>query len=375
MSYNYSRPSYADISRDALNKANTLYDGVIPPQKTSFWNFMLKITVDTMHACYGILSFEARNSHISTCDAKFLEQLTQGVVKRIPATTSSGTIKFTGIDGSIIPANTSLTNNDGDKIITNTQATITNGVAIVVAHSVLTGSKANYIVGTQFGLDAGLIGVDNQATVTIAFKGGTDEESDESLRSRALQRQGQSVVLNGKEGDYTAWALQVANANELARVVEAKIGVPSIGEYVVMIGNLQNGVETALSQQVISQVISTFELNKPIGAVIDVRTIKAKTFPMAVNVTLDLGTLTPQLETQIKNAIYTYFDKSVKPLHLLTDTNKNEIIALINDLQNVKTVTLPNIPLNNALTLIGNFEFCEMAYPLLADITITQVTP
>ncbi len=125
---------------------------------------------------------------------------------RKQATYSSGSATFTGTAGAVVPAGTELSNG---AITFQTPADITIGPSGTAGNiaAQTAGTAGNLDVGTSLSITTAISGVDGSATV-ISLTGGTDAESDSSLRNRVLDRI-QKPPQGGDADDYVAWTLEV----------------------------------------------------------------------------------------------------------------------------------------------------------------------
>jgi uncharacterized phage protein gp47/JayE len=166
------------------------------------------------HEHYGYLDWIAQQSNPFTATAEFLEAwgALKGVT-RLPAASASGTVTFTGTNGSTIPSGTTLVRGDGRQFTTTASGTIAGGSVTVPAIAVadpggLLGAFGNTASGSLMALGVAIAGVNSRGTVAGAFTGGADIETDTSLRARMLQAY-QNPAHGGALQDYINWALQV----------------------------------------------------------------------------------------------------------------------------------------------------------------------
>jgi uncharacterized phage protein gp47/JayE len=119
---------------------------------------------------------------------------------------AQGTVGFTGTPGVVIPEGLQLstggvvyetldTTTLADTSLQPTQATV---------RAITAGAVGNQVPGTPLTLGLPIGGVDSAATV-IDLRGGTDQETDDELRARILQRI-QQPPMGGDADDYVAWA-------------------------------------------------------------------------------------------------------------------------------------------------------------------------
>ena len=146
---------------------------------------------------------------------------------RRPATAATGEITITGKAGLVIPTGSLFSTaavNDAPSVdyATVVSATIpTEGSVTVPVTCASTGSAGNTLANTIILVTSKLTGI-TSVTNGDAITGGTDEETDESLRARideADQSQGNSFT--GCPADYKRWATSVAGVGE-ATIISAQ---------------------------------------------------------------------------------------------------------------------------------------------------------
>jgi uncharacterized phage protein gp47/JayE len=133
-----------------------------------------------------------------------------GGVSRKTATFATGVLSVTGIQGTPVPAAAQLTVTGVD----NLQVTLqTNALVLIgtgptnVSFVALTAGETGLVVGSQPSFSVGISGVDGSATVATIVDG-VDEETDDELRARVLERI-REPPMGGDAEDYVAWALAV----------------------------------------------------------------------------------------------------------------------------------------------------------------------
>ncbi len=143
---------------------------------------------------------------------------------RKQATLSTGTITVTGVTGTIFPAGTQLTSPGSPAVamtaprITNsspavgfevvTAATVGSSATTVSVRALDPGAASNLAAGTGLSIATAVTGVDGQSATVASLTGGADEETDDELRARVLDRI-RNPPMGGDANDYVAWALQV----------------------------------------------------------------------------------------------------------------------------------------------------------------------
>jgi len=134
-------------------------------------------------------------------------------LSRLAATTSEGTVAFTGTTGTPIPIGTSFTKSDGWEYQTTTAAVWVGGDATAEAVAVEAGVDGNVSTGEAFTLSAPIAGVDSECEAGTDFTGGTDIETDAALLQRLLDNL-RSPPAGGTAEDWRQWAQSVDGVTE-----------------------------------------------------------------------------------------------------------------------------------------------------------------
>lgn len=164
---------------------------------------------------YGYLDWIASQAVPFTATNEFLEGWAAlKKVFRKSAAAASGSVTFLGANGALIPAGSGVVRGDGVAGTTQADAIIYAGSALA---SVIinadpygaTGAFGNMAAGVVMTLTQSIAGVQASGTVSTAFTGGADIETDDSLRSRMLLAY-QNTPQGGDQADYVTWAQTVS---------------------------------------------------------------------------------------------------------------------------------------------------------------------
>ncbi|MBO8169359.1 MAG: baseplate J/gp47 family protein [Thermoanaerobacteraceae bacterium] len=203
---------------------------------------------------------------------------------RKSATKATGQVTFTGTPGTVIPAETQVSTEGSEAapaifFTTTEEVTIgEDGAATASIEAVETGASGNVAAGTITMLAQPVTGV-TSVTNTSATTGGTDEETDESLLERFLQKVRQPGT-SGNKADYINWALEVSGIGG-AQVIPLWNGPGTVK--VVLLGTDKKPASTEVVQAVqnyIAPTSGTGEGKAPIGA--DVTVVAAT--PVEINI-------------------------------------------------------------------------------------------
>jgi uncharacterized phage protein gp47/JayE len=211
----FPRPTLTELRQQVATDINAQLPGVDALLRYSNLGILGDVVAGQSNGHYGYLDYIAKNGVPFTATGEYLEGWAglKGVARKA-ATSATGTIVFTGTDGAVIPSGTPLNRSDGAQYLTTATGTIASGTATVAAQAVAAGTASNTGAGVTMILSAGISGVNGAATVGTAFTGGTEVESDFSLRSRMLAAYA-APPQGGSYSDYAEWALEVAGVTRV----------------------------------------------------------------------------------------------------------------------------------------------------------------
>jgi uncharacterized phage protein gp47/JayE len=127
---------------------------------------------------------------------------------RLPAAPATGTVLFSGVDGSAIAQGSVVQRSDGVQYFTTTAGAIAAGVANIAVQAVEAGQLGSAVIATSLTLTSPIAGVNAVAAAQTALAGGADVEGIEAWRARILSRI-RKPPQGGADYDYEAWALEV----------------------------------------------------------------------------------------------------------------------------------------------------------------------
>lgn len=228
-----------------------------------------------------------------------------GTIGRKQATLAEGVILVTGtLVGAVIPQATLLQAPSGVQYETTGEAYVGNEPTPVPARAVDPGSISNMDPGTAMSFGATPPGVDNVAIVQT-MTGGTDEETDDELRMRILQRI-REPPMGGSQSDYVRWALAVPG------VTRAWCAPNEMGIGTVTVRFLMDDLRAANDGWPYPDDVEA------VAAYLDtVRPVAIKDFfveaPIQYPIDFDIANLNPntpevqaQIEASIQNMLYVY---------------------------------------------------------------------
>lgn len=216
----FSRPQLSDLQSQVAQDIASALPGADALLRFSNLGIVGNVQASLSHLHYGYLDWISKQAVPYTATGEFLEAWAalKGVIRK-PATQAgvavAGQITFTGTAGTLVPSNTALVRGDGVAYTSTADATVSGGGSAVVSAIAnadpagQSGAFGNCTAGTLISLGTAIAGVQSTGTVTTAFTGGADIETDDSLRTRMLAAY-QQAPQGGAVADYLEWALAVA---------------------------------------------------------------------------------------------------------------------------------------------------------------------
>jgi uncharacterized phage protein gp47/JayE len=206
----FTRPTLATLaSRIAADLSSRLeLEGAL--LRRSFVTVLARVIAGAAHMLHGHLEWLSRQIFPDQSEAEFLVRQAglYGITRTAP-TYAAGQVRFTGVNTTVIPAGTVLRRSDGVEYTTNTDCTISGGIAIETITAVVPGSDGNLIEDMILSFETPISGANAAVTVDPDPIEGNDEETIEALRVRLLERLAEPVH-GGTLADYVAWAKEVA---------------------------------------------------------------------------------------------------------------------------------------------------------------------
>lgn len=204
----YARPTLTQLRDQVAQQISAALPGSDPLLRFSNLAILGEVQAAIVYLLYGYIDWAAQQAVPFTAGDEFLEAWAalKGV-SRLGASSAAGTVIFTGTNGTNIPSGTVLIRADGWKYETAASGTISAGTATVAAQATA-GAAGNAAAGSLLSLYAAIPGINTSATVGTVFTGGSDIETDDSLRSRMLLAF-QSPARGGSKADYLRWAREV----------------------------------------------------------------------------------------------------------------------------------------------------------------------
>ena len=250
-----------------------------------------KALAGAAHGLYGYLDWLASQLIYDTAETDMLERWASiWGITRNAATAATGTVTFSGITGSFIPAGTALIAYDGIIYTTNADTALTATTATALVTASVAGISGLRATGQTFTLQAPISGIYSSVSAG-AMTGGVDLENDDSLRARLLMRI-KFPPQGGDKADYLTWAYAVPGVTR-AWVYPLELGLGTVTVRFMMDNLYLNGIP--LSGDV-STVATAINNARPVTAAVTV------VAPVAVPLNFIITGLNP-LNASVKAAV------------------------------------------------------------------------
>lgn len=282
----FNRPSLADLINRTTNDVfqRLQLDNVLRRADAQVY---ARVLAGVAHGLYGFIEWISRQIIIDTAEAEFLERWASvWGVQRLVATPATGSIAFTVTPGAAdIPAGTLVQTLDGTQFQTTADITVSGNLATASVAAVTPAAAGNGYANQTVNLVTPILGVQTAATLG-PLSGGSDLESDDSLRARLLNRI-QQPPQGGDANDYVQWTLAAPGGGATrAWCVPEQFGQGTVGVAFVCDGN-GNGAAILPTAAQIAAIANFIDGLRPVTAHVTVYP------PVAVPVNFTVEGLSP----------------------------------------------------------------------------------
>lgn len=335
--------------------------GITTILRRSFLDAMAKALAGVTHSLHGHLVFVSRQLFPDQAEAEFLVRWASIYnVQRKAATFPTLQISGTGVETTVITSGTLFKRSDGVEYATDSEVTIAAGVYTVEITAIDSGAGGNIDDGQTVSLSSPFAGVDSQAVVDSTVTEGENEETDENLRIRLVNRI-QAPPAGGTATDFISFALSVAGITR-AWVFPGHLGEGTVGVSFVE----DDQINIIPSPAKVAEVQAVLDLEGPISADKIAFAPAAKTVDLTINlkpntsvvrdaVTLELKDLFAR-EAQVAGAY-----KGVGLTHsgILNLSKLNEAISVANGEEDhgLELPTADIIPVVGEIAVLGTITF------------------
>lgn len=274
-----------------------------------------------LKSLYDFVEYHAKQIHVSSADSEHLSaHATTWGVERKAASFATGIATFNAVNGSVLPAETIIQRSDGLEYVVTQNATASNDTLNVHLRSVEAGLNGNAVASVKLGLISPIVGIESNGSVNQnGISGGTEEESDESLRSRVIERI-QTPPNGGASADYITWAKEIAGVTD-AWVYPGRRGVGTVDLAFIMKNNQNSILPTNSDIQNVQNHIDTV---RPVTADVDVISLNSVALDLDIRLTPDNANVRAAVELEIKDYLY----RNAEPGKTLYISQIREAISL-----------------------------------------------
>ena len=249
------------------------------------------VIASVAHSLYSAIEYGRNQLFLDSCETSYLERLANiWGLKRKQATKASGTVQFKYAQSvSDIPLHTVLQTDSGLEYETITSPDAEGNATI---RALAGGQIYNISSDIDLSLQNPIVGVEKAVTVTD-ISGGSDTETDESLRQRALEHT-QNPPRQGTKEDYIAWCKEVEGCGYAWCYPKEQ------GDGTVTLRILNDNHDFP-SEELISKVQENVSLKSNIMASVYIVSPVAQPFNFKLKITPDNLTMRAQAEQAIRD--------------------------------------------------------------------------
>lgn len=351
-----SRPTRSELIEAARTEIEARLPGADARLRRSLLEVIARIHAAQTHALYGFLQYLAQQPFPQLSSAEYLRRHAElYAVPEIAPEFSRGSVTITGTDGVIVPQDTPIRRLDGREYVSSAQVTLAAGTATMPVVAVEAGSDGDAIAGTAMAFTSSLAGIVSAGVVAVGgLTGGTDVESDESLRARVLARI-QKPPAGGTVSDYQRQAQLYSGVTDVF-VNPLQDGPGTVGVAPMFYDRADDPIPTVGDVSAIQALIDqpTF---KPVCATV---TVYALT-PVEQDFTLHIVPDTEDVRAAIQAELNALFRRVATPGGVILISQIREAISVAAG-ETDHTLTTPNANINLAADLdeistVGDFTW------------------
>lgn len=254
---------------------------------------------------YGYQAYIARQILPDTCDEDMLARWASiKSIIRTPATRATGAISVSGDGSVLVPKDFVWQTRAGIKLVVTSDTLVSAGQVPVRAENA--GQAGNLLQGTRVSAISPLAGLDEEAVVSTALTGGTDQEPIERWRSRVI-RSFSIQPHGGNLDDYETWALQVPGITR-AWARRAWAGPGTVGVFVVR----DDDDPITPDPQVLAEVKAYIESQRPVTSEVIVLAPSLLPVDFQIGLTPDTEAVRGRVELALRDLFFAEADLGVR---------------------------------------------------------------
>ena len=357
----------------------TLPDDIDDTEGGFPWDFTMPTALEKSEMLEFHLVETLKIMHPMWSYGEYLDYHAQGVgIKRRNATEAVGMVTVTGIPGTVIPKGflfaVPASGNQiaipfktlADAVIEEANEDSETGQVDIQVEAEIAGVIGN-VAAKAISIMAspsitGIVSISNQ----LAFTGGTEAESDDSLRDRIMEiNEAMYASFTGCDSDYKRWAKEVDGVGEVLVVPEWN--GPGTVKVVVLDANGEPANQNIIDA-VIENIVSPNDrmLRKaPIGATVTIAAPESMIINISFNLKLTTDTTEASVLSRFTSDLLKYFNVAKENAEL----KYNQIVSLLAETEGVDDFS--NLTVNRKKE---NINIASEMYPVIGTInTVAEV--
>ena len=251
--------TYAELVQRVESDIIARFSFKTPSMRVSSTKILARVIAGAVWLLQGLAKWVSQQPFAITADFDNLKQIGFSYNVDIkPATFSTGTVLFEGIEGAVIPQGTIVSRvSDGYSYQTTKDSAINaflqagiDVVAIEVEGSQSAGVIGNCDVGTELQITNSVAGVNSQCFASTDFVGGYDEESEDDYRERVLYVR-RNPINPGSVSFYKNLATSVVGVTD----AYIKSNYPQVSGVTITLANFVNASNPIVDNETVQKVI------------------------------------------------------------------------------------------------------------------------
>lgn len=221
------RPTLPQLIDQGAAEFESRLPGVLARVRNSVVGVLNRVLAGALSSLYKYAEYLSQQWWPDRAAEEFLpDHGARWGVPRLPAVAATGTVQFSGTNGTVIPLATVVQRSDGATYATTAAGVIAAGIANLAVQAVLLGQAGNTTIAAAVALTTPISGVNTAASALTALAGGADVEAAEAWRTRILARI-RKPPQGGSVDDYLAWAYGVPGVTR-AWVYPGELGAGTV---------------------------------------------------------------------------------------------------------------------------------------------------
>jgi len=354
------------IKQNILGRLTT----TLQTREGSFTNDVISAMAAEICACYHKMDEFLPAFYVDENSGEFIDKQASivGVIRKA-GTYSTCEITFTGTDGATVPAGAPFYTAAGLTFMLSEAVTVSEGAAVGILTAAEVGDIYNIGEGEIVSTLKNYSGIASYTNAAAA--GGSDQESDEALLARYLERMQRSAT-SGNPYHYQLWAGQVSGIGA-ARVISKWNGAGTV-KVVLASDDMEPPDES-----IVTACAEYIETQRPVGPEVTVVAAQAQEISVAATVTVDGTTTKDAVQAALEASVRDYLmDLSSGAfsdnIDLQTDTLSGKAYTALYNQIAFRLLSVPGVVDYSALTVNGgttNISVAADSLPVLTGVTVS----